>query len=155
MLAQITDEAMRQRFLFGLAQGQLRDGRDRDYQLVLNLTAQLTDENQRFEMIKSVGESWGRADAPAASEWLNTLPPGAERDAAIGEFVRGTFATDPAAALTWSASIADDGKRARRFAELYPKWLKSDAAAAAVWLSQQTHLSPDDRTALESAAPAP
>ncbi|HWB03977.1 MAG TPA: hypothetical protein VG796_13200 [Verrucomicrobiales bacterium] len=155
MLAKITDESMRQRFLYGMVEGNLNDGHERDYRHVLDLTMQLTDEKQRLEMIKSLGGSWGKADAPAASEWLNTLQPGGERDAAIGEFVRGTFATDPAAALTWSASIADDGKRSRRLMELYPKWLKTDAAAAGAWLSQQTVLSQTDRAALEAGQAAP
>jgi hypothetical protein len=155
MLATITDEALRQRFLYGLAQGHLHDGSDRDYRQVLTLTNQLTDEKQRLEMIKSIGGSWAKADAPAASEWLNTLPPGAERDGAIGEFVRGTFATDPAAALTWSATIADEGKRSRRLMELYPKWIQTDPAGAGAWLSQQTQLSETDRAALEAGTGAP
>lgn len=155
MLATITDEAQRQQFLYGLAQGYLYDGRERDYRQVLNLTNQLTDGKQHLAMIKSIAGSWAKTDAPAASEWLDTLPAGPGRDGAIGEFVRGTFATDPAAAMTWSASIADEGKRGRRLAELYPKWLKTDAGAAAAWLSQQTQLSPADRAAMEAATTVP
>jgi hypothetical protein len=155
LLAKIPDESMRQQFLNGLVEGYLHDGSERNYHEVLNMAMQLTDDKQRLEAIKSIGSGWARTDAPGASEWLNTLKPGTERDAAIGEFVRGTFATDPAAALTWSASIADDGKRSRRLTELYPKWIKTDAAAASAWLSQQTQLSQADRTALDSATAPP
>jgi hypothetical protein len=143
---------MRQKFLYGLVLGSIYDGRERDYPQSLTLAAQLTDEKLRMDMIKAVGGSWGRTDAPSASEWLTSLAPGPERDGAIGEFVRSAFVTDPAAALTWSASIADDGKRSRRLMELYPKWLKSDATSATAWLFRQTNLSETDRSALENGA---
>ncbi len=150
LLNRITSEPDRQRFLAGLGQSYLMSNNTQAYGQVLEIASQITDPAQRLDLIKSVGAVWANADAPAASEWINTLQKGPERDGAIGEFVRGTFNTDPAAALTWSASIEDDGKRSRRFMELYPRWLRTDPAAATEWLASQTTLSAADRALMES-----
>ncbi|HEX2746701.1 MAG TPA: hypothetical protein VHM91_01785, partial [Verrucomicrobiales bacterium] len=90
---------------------------------------------------------WGRLDPPAASQWLVNQPPGPQRDAFAAEFVRGTLATDPAAALTWTTTIEDDALRAGRLTELYGQWKQRDADAATAWL-QQAHVSDEEREIL-------
>jgi hypothetical protein len=95
---------------------------------------QVSKGKEQEELWKELGEAWGGRDPVSASEWLNQEPAGPRRDAVTGEFVRSLFKTDPAAALTWAASINDPGKRTRRINELLPKWIKNDAPAAQKWL---------------------
>jgi hypothetical protein len=137
-------------FLAGMAESFTYDGDQPKFARAVEIAMSLSDSAAQIQLMRSIGSRWGRVDAPGASEWLATLPTGPLRDAAVGEFVRGAFATDPAAALTWASAISDEGKRERRFDEYFPRWIEKDRAAAETWLNQSHRLSPDDRDALRA-----
>lgn len=56
--------------------------------------------------------------APAASQWLDSRPLGADRDAAIDAFTGPLGRSDPASAPAWAAAISEPGKRADRVREI-------------------------------------
>ncbi|MGI8605141.1 MAG: hypothetical protein ACR2OZ_19385 [Verrucomicrobiales bacterium] len=147
-LAEKFTGAERELFLAGMGEGFTSDGMMPKFSQAAEIALSLNDPSAQIELMRTIGSRWGRLDAPGASEWLTTLPQGSARDAAVGEFVRGVFATDPTAALTWAAAITDEGKRSRRLSELLPKWAEKDPAAATAWLEQTQELSHTDRASL-------
>jgi hypothetical protein len=148
LLEKMPDAATRQTWLQAIAQSHLRNGDHLRPLDALRLASQLPAGDAQTAIFREAGERWSEHDAPAASQWLVAQPPGPLRDTFLGEFVRGTFDSDPAAALTWTISISDEGKRARRLTELYPKWQQRDAPAAEAWIRQQSGLTDADRAAL-------
>ena len=104
----------------GRARGYLIDSQHIDAPAALALIGQLPEGEHRASLFKEAGETWARHDAVAASQYLTVQPPGPERDAFLGEFVRALSPNDPEAALIWSTAITDAGKRERRLNELLP-----------------------------------
>jgi len=149
LLEKMPDAATRETWLQALAHSHLRNGDDMRPLDAVRLASQLPAGEAQTAVFREAGIRWSEHDAPAASQWLAAQPAGVLRDAFIGEFVRGTFDSDPEAALTWSVAIADEAKRGRRLAELFPQWRQRDHDAAMAWLRQQ-NLSHADRAAVEA-----
>jgi hypothetical protein len=137
-----------------VAKGIVRAGADANFREAADLALALPAGDQRTEILRELGQYWGRHDAPGASQWLADQPEGPERDAIIGEFVRNVFPNDPNAALSWSAAISDSGKRGRRLDELLPKWLEKDPAAAAAWVQSSDRLGADEKARWQARAPS-
>jgi hypothetical protein len=147
LLATLPDNDTRTQWLALLARGAMRDpGNPRPAQAI-RLAAQLPPGGTQTRLMAEAGERWGQLDPPAASHWLVEQPAGPLRDAFAGEFVRGTFATDPAAALTWAATINDGAMREQRLTELFGRWQQRDAPAARAWL-QEAKVSDAERAVL-------
>ena len=117
----------------------------------LSRIERVNDAKAQDELWRELGGVWGGRDPVSARQWLKQEPAGPRRDAVTGEFVRSLIKTDPEAALLWSTSIADPGKRSRRLAELFPKWAEQDDPAAAAWLESAPVINEDERTKLRSA----
>ncbi|MFN0127469.1 MAG: hypothetical protein ACKV19_12370 [Verrucomicrobiales bacterium] len=147
LLDKMPDAATREPWIKALAQSHLRNGDELRPLDAIRLASQLPAGEAQTAVFREAGSRWSEHDAPAASQWLAAQPAGALRDAFLGEFVRGTFDSDPEAALTWSVVIADEAKRGRRLAELFPKWRQRDHDSALAWLRQQ-NLSHADRVAV-------
>ena len=99
-------------------------------------------------MSEAVQEWVGRAPEQA-SEWVNTLPPGPNRDAAVGGMVDllVTREWDPSRALTWAESISDEQQRLTSLRTTLGIWsLRDPDDAAAAWQS----LPPTDQQALST-----
>jgi hypothetical protein len=148
LLASMPDETTRTQWLKLLAAGAISDKGHARPAETIRLASQLPPGEDQMALIAEAGASWGRLDAPAASHWLTQQPPGGLRDAFTGEFVRGAFASDPAAALTWAANIGDGTLRAARLAELYNAWHQRDLSGAAAWLEQSGLSEQDQRSAM-------
>lgn len=147
LLDTMPDAATRETWLAALAHSHLRNGDNPRPLDSLRLAAELPAGDAQAAVFREAGSRWSEHDAPTASQWLAAQSAGPLRDAFLGEFVRGTFDTEPEAALTWAVEISDEGKRGRRLAELFPRWQQRDSAAASAWLSRQ-NLSDADRTSL-------
>jgi hypothetical protein len=80
------------------------------------------------------GRAWLKQDLAEASQWMETLPAGAERDAAATALVEHLTAPgsdrDGEAAFVWAASMSGDAERARYTAEAARIWALEDPAAA-------------------------
>lgn len=146
----IDPEESRQDFLAGAASALARgNGRPESFRTAVEISRDLTNPASRHFILGEIGKYWAATDAPDASRWLDAQPPGPDRDAVIGEFVREVVKADPAAALEWSAAIADPAKRMRRLEELLPKWVVADAGAAGVWVNESPALDPAERARLQ------
>ena len=147
LLDTMPDAPTRETWLAALAHSHLRTADHPRPLDALRLAAELPAGETQSAVFREAGTRWSEHDAPGASQWIATQPAGPNRDAFLGEFVRGTFDTEPEAALTWTVEITDDAKRQRRLAELFPKWQQRDSKAATAWLNRQ-NLSDADRTSL-------
>jgi len=78
--------------------------------------------------------SWANRDPVGAANWLQGLPVGASRDAAVGSFVGVLSHSDPATAAVWAQSIGDDRQRAFQMENVARAWLDEDQRAASAWV---------------------
>ena len=80
------------------------------------------------------GAAYMRKDEHEASQWMNSLSPGPERDAAATALVEKLTAPgaeqDGGAAFAWAASMSGAVERARYIKEAARVWALHDAAAA-------------------------
>jgi hypothetical protein len=83
-----------------------------------------------------VARQWGLRDWNAASGWLETLPMGSSRDAAIGAFVTSADGYDIKLALEWANQMEAPDSRATRVEDTARRWLREDNAAARAWLEK-------------------
>ena len=65
------------------------------------------------------------------SEWINSLPPGPQKDGAIRGMLQVLQITEPSDALVWAASVQAPEERAARLAEVVNAWNGQDPVAAA------------------------
>jgi hypothetical protein len=65
----------------------------------------------RENTLQQILVSWVHEDSPAASQWITTLPPGAERDAAAAGLVSSLAHESPDEAWPWALNISDPQKR--------------------------------------------
>lgn len=108
--------------------------------------------------------TWSRSDSVATSSWLNALPPGPTRDAAIAGFAETMRRFEPEAALAWADQIEVPSQRRNVMLESFQAWSRERPRAAGAWL-QATPLEPDlsrelsellpDDTAPVDGVPAP
>ncbi len=80
----------------------------------------------------NVAKSWLVQDPNAASQWINTLPPNAARDAAVTQIISTVGGSDPAAAYNWALSIGNETSRNTQVVKLATQWSNVSASAAAV-----------------------
>jgi hypothetical protein len=83
-----------------------------------------------------VARQWGQRDWNAAAGWLETLPMGSSRDAAIGAFVTSADGYDIKLALEWANQMEAPESRATRVENTARRWLREDNAAARAWLEK-------------------
>ena len=102
----------------------------------------LPPEERSLGAYYEAGAAYINKDEAAASEWLDSLPPGAERDAAatalVEHLVKPGDSQDGEAAFAWAAAMSGATERTRYTAEAARAWAAEDPAAA--------------RTAVEAAA---
>jgi hypothetical protein len=82
--------------------------------------------------------SWAHSDSAGAASFLQSLPAGKSRDAAISSFVGSLAYQEPEMAAPWAASIADEGARHRQMEMVAQNWLRFDSAAATAWINQSS-----------------
>ena len=78
---------------------------------------------------------WTNADPQAASTWLVDQPAGASRDRAIGSLTKATFDSDPGAAVSWAATISDEGQRTRTLTRGVREWIEREPEKAREWIN--------------------
>ena len=67
----------------------------------------------RLKAAGQVARNWLRLDSFFASAWIDKLPVGPVRDAAVEELIEHVRPGDPDSALEWAQSLDDPGARAR------------------------------------------
>jgi hypothetical protein len=93
--------------------------------------ANMTEASDNATNTAAIIESnWIKQDSVAASQWINTLPPGNTRDSAIQALVQVVKDTDPAGAMTWTDTMTDFSTRGNMITKIVQEWAKTDPAAA-------------------------
>ena len=80
--------------------------------------------------------------------WLDTLPAGNRRDAAVEQFSESTRFNDPQAALAWALTIAKPGDRESAIERVAEAWRETDGDAAQRWIESTDALSPERKKRL-------
>ncbi|MGA2051720.1 MAG: hypothetical protein ABSH19_00270, partial [Opitutales bacterium] len=79
----------------------------------------------------TVAQNWLNQDPQAATQWINTLPPGAPRDNAVEQIISTVGQSDPASVYNWALSIGDPSTRNAQVVKLAAKWSSQNPTAAA------------------------
>lgn len=92
--------------------------------------------------------SWSQGNHTEAANWIATMQPGPQRDAALKGFVPVAARIDGATAMDWALTVSDPLLRNQLYCEAHENWKKIDAEQANQY--HDTH--PLDREALEAAS---
>jgi hypothetical protein len=117
--------------------------------LAIQLLPEVTAEH-RAQTINTIAELWTASNAVAASEWVNSLPSGPDRDLAAAGFVRRLAESDPERAAQWAVSISSESERRSALRKVHDTWQRLDSAAASHWLQSESRLTPEDMAALKT-----
>ena len=79
----------------------------------------------------------------AAGQWLQTLPAGASREAAVQAYVSQLAYSSPELAAPWAETLTDENLRNNQIENVARRWLETDRPAAEAWLAKVNL--PDDR----------
>ena len=91
--------------------------------------------------------SWTQGNYTEAANWVTTLPPGSQRDAALKGFIPAAARIDGATAMDWALTVSDPLLRNRLYSEARESWKETDAEQA----DQYRNTHPLDREALNAA----
>ena len=83
------------------------------------------------------------SDPTAAGQWLQTLPAGASREAAVQTYVSQLCYSSPELAAPWAETLTDQNNRNSQIENIARRWLQTDRSAAETWLAKASL--PDDR----------
>jgi hypothetical protein len=84
----------------------------------------------RVNSIVAITDNWVEQDPQAVATWMQTLPEGEERDAAVARYVNSQSAYDPQAAYQLASSIDNDSRRFNQVRNSLLDWNSQDPAAA-------------------------
>jgi hypothetical protein len=90
----------------------------------------------REQALSAVARQWGLRDWNVTAGWLERLPMGPSRDAAIEAFVTSADGNDIRLALEWANRLEAPDSRASRVEGTARRWLREDRAAARAWLEK-------------------
>lgn len=100
---------------------------------------ELSPEERSLNAWYEAGRARVRMDSEEASRWMNSLPPGPERDTAATALVEHLTTPgrnrDGEAAFAWAASMSGEAERRRFMAQAVRAWAEDDSAAAGAAIS--------------------
>jgi len=91
---------------------------------------QITTDGTRVNSVTAIAASWAEQDPAALAAWMQSLPNGPERDAAVGQYITSQAAFDPESAYNLASSIGDDNSRFSQITISLVVWARKDPAAA-------------------------
>jgi hypothetical protein len=98
--------------------------------------------------LKTFTSEWTQGDYAAAASWVNSIPKGPKRDAALMGFVPAAAKIDGATAMDWALTISDPYTRNLMYCEAHENWQETDAAQANAYRQSK----PLDREAVMAAS---
>ncbi len=119
----------------------------RDPEKSLRLIGTLPDES-RFRAMALYGTIQANESVTRTSEWLNTLPDGPDKDAAIRGFAPIVAREDAEAAMIWAASLDAEVPRTELVRQLGREWFQKSPRAAQPWIESSEALTGADRAAI-------
>ena len=116
----------------------LRDGltmdRRIDFQNLMDLYLRISDTRVRTELLDSDSFLWCYQDRASATQWMQSLPAGPNKDSVAKGMSRALAANDPQAAFDIAAGIGDFKLRTTALKNVVEQWSKKDPAAATQWI---------------------
>lgn len=98
--------------------------------------------------LKTFAREWTQGDYAAAADWVNSIPKGPKRDAALMGFVPAAAKIDGATAMDWALTISDPYTRNIMYCEAHEKWKETDSVQANAYSKSK----PLDREAVMAAS---
>lgn len=92
---------------------------------------------------------WAGKETRETSQWIDSLPPGASRDAAIGGLLQTLVKQAPEDALVWAATVDDPAQRTEQLQNVAKAWRKSGVREAAAGIASSALPEPDKNALLE------
>ncbi len=102
-------------------------------------------EADRANAYEGLATIWSRSDSYETSQWIATLPTGAERDAATLALVQAVAASEPDSAWEWAQTIQAPGKRMEAFQQALQQF-----SSSARHVLENTHLPPEEAAQLQT-----
>src|SRR5688572_19476565 len=109
-----------------------------DQGAALQFAAQMPPEAQP-KAYHSMVRGWAFDQPQEAGNWVNSLPGGEARDAAVKAYVSVIDGMDAGAATQWAYTMQEPTDRMETTLNVFQRWLQNDRAAARDWV-QQTDL---------------
>lgn len=81
--------------------------------------------------------AWTEGDFRAVTTWVNTLPPGRARDAAVVGFAPAAARIDGASAVDWALTITDPSQRKSTLDTVFQTWRNRQPDAAPAYLREK------------------
>ena len=114
----------------GLSMSDRQDGMD--------LKLKISDTGLRTEFLDAYACDWCSKDRAAATQWMQSLPAGPNKDLVAVGMSRALAANDPQAAMDMATGIADKGIRTETQKITFKQWSKKDPAAATQWINSSS-----------------
>jgi len=89
---------------------------------------------ERTDAVSVVASEWAKKNSEQTAGWIQSLPAGPDRDAAVSSFSYALQTGSPEEALSWSLQISDPSRRTDTFMNLYRSWKSRDPLNAGEWL---------------------
>lgn len=107
---------------------------------------------ERTVVLVGIGEGLAKRQQAQAETWVRSLPPGVDRDAAIGGMAMGLVERNQhGAALDWLAQTRTAlPEMSEMFDRTFKTWRKDDPGKAQAWLNSSTRLSDEQRGRLRA-----
>ncbi|HVU37178.1 MAG TPA: hypothetical protein VHC95_02490, partial [Opitutales bacterium] len=115
------------------------------------MLSQLPQNKALTDTTGTVARNWLQTDSVAASQWINTLPPGDARDTAVEQIVNTQARNDPAATMNWATTIGNPDTRYSSIQRVTTQWAATDPQAAMQAVQNVANLTDEQRQKLTQA----
>ena len=120
----------------------LRDGltmdRRIDFQNLMDLYLRISDTRVRTELLDSDSFLWCYQDRASATQWMQSLPAGPNKDSVAKGMSRALAANDPQAAFDIAAGIGGSDLRTTALKNVVEQWSQKYPAAATQWINRSS-----------------
>ena len=101
-------------------------------------SSERTLSEARENAFQNLGRQYAEQDPVGATAWLEKLPEGRSRDAAVGSFADALAASEPDVAAKWVETVSDENMRNSRMQMIAQRWMDTDPAAARPWIERSS-----------------
>lgn len=146
--AQLSKNASNAPFIEDSGKNAVKFLAQKDPQKAEQWAATLRQPEARKEAFAGLGAHYAVNDIAGASQWLNSLPGGTDRNNAILGFVYAAIGVHPEEATAWATAVPDADARRAALQTTLSVWSGQDLPAALEWLQNSTSISEEDRQAI-------
>ncbi len=106
----------------------------------------LTLPDSKDAVLEKIAVNWTRAGSQGVTQWLDSLPSGPGRSAAVEGFAKSIISVKADDALAWIRSVPNEKERLDRLERVWKNW--GDRAAAENWARTSAELTSSERKRL-------